>query len=94
MAVIVRTRVDARPLVARAEMGAGPRPTTRRGIPTRRHTRIRRQGGDTGLTPTRFVAELGGETAEITLPFSAPSQVLIDIGDVPDSIFADGFQGS
>ncbi len=54
--------------------------------------RIRRQAGDTWLTPTRFVASLDGETAEITLPVNAPIHVQLDLGTVPDSIFANDFE--
>lgn len=54
--------------------------------------RIRRQGGDQWRTPTRFVAELDGETVETTIAINAQAQVLLDLGEVPDLIFGNGFE--
>lgn len=54
--------------------------------------RTRRQGGDQWHTPTRFVAEAGGKTVEQTVAIHAQTQVLLDLGEVPDLIFGDGFE--
>jgi hypothetical protein len=54
--------------------------------------RTRRQSGDTWRTPTRFIAQYDGFTAERTVAVSAPSTLALSLLGLGGRLFASGFE--